>query len=141
LANDSTLENGAFYAGIGNARKNFTARRNPGAQLQDEATLTTVKQGTERLSFSFPGLDGKKVSLDDKRFRNKVVVITLMGSWCPNCMDETGFLAGWYQQHKHRGVEVIGLAYERTTDFERSRKSLEGFLKRFDVRYPVLITG
>jgi hypothetical protein len=56
-------------------------------------------------------------------------------------MDETGFLADWYKTNKTRGVEVIGLAYERTTDFEKSKKSLEGFLKRFDVQYPVLITG
>jgi peroxiredoxin len=139
--NGGVLENGVFYAGIGDGKEGWTALRDDKAALPDEKTLATVKQGNERLDFSFPDLSGNKVSIHDKRFENKVVVITLMGSWCPNCMDETGFLSKWYKQNKSRGVEVIGLSYERTTDFEKSKKALEGFLKRFDVAYPVLITG
>ncbi|SFE85707.1 Peroxiredoxin [Chitinophaga sp. CF118] len=138
---NGTLENGVFYAGIGDGKEGWTAIHDENAALPDERTLATVKPGNNRLNFSFPDLSGKKVSIQDKRFENKVVIITLMGSWCPNCMDETGFLVDWYKQHKDRGVEVIGLSYERTTDFEKSKKSLEGFLKRFSVPYPVLITG
>ena len=141
LVKDNTLENGVFYAGIGNGKEGWTARLDENAALPDEETLATIKPGNNRLDFTFPDLQGKKVSINDKQFNNKVVVITLMGSWCPNCMDETGFLADWYKQHKNRGVAVIGLSYERTTDFNKSKKSLEGFLKRFDVSYPVLITG
>lgn len=139
--NGTTLENGVFYAGIGSGKEIWTAKKDEKAALQDEKTLTTVKETNSKLDFSFPDINNKKVGIADKRFQNKVVVITIMGSWCPNCMDETGFLSDWYKSNKARGVEVIGLAYERTTDFDRSKKSLEGFLKRFDVQYPVLITG
>jgi peroxiredoxin len=141
LIKGNTLENGVFYAGIGDGKEGWTAVRDEKAVLPDERTLNTVKPGSSRLDFTFPDLKGKQVSINDKQFENKVVVITLMGSWCPNCMDETGFLAEWYKQNKSRGVEVIGLSYERTTDFEKSKKALEGFLKRFDVTYPVLVTG
>lgn len=141
LVNNNTLENGVFYAGIGDGREGWTAQKDDKAALPDERTLATIKPGNNRLDFTFPDLSGKKVSIRDKRFENKVVVITLMGSWCPNCMDETGFLSSWYKQNKSRGVEVIGLSYERTTSFEKSKKALDGFLKRFDVSYPVLITG
>ncbi|WP_160715636.1 peroxiredoxin family protein [Chitinophaga solisilvae] len=136
-----SITNGRFYAGIGDHQETWTAVRNDSAKLPDERTLATVKPGQSRLNFTFPDLNGNKVSINDDRFKNKVVVITLMGSWCPNCMDETGFLSNWYKKNKDRGVEVIGLAYERTTDFEKSKKSLTGFLTRFDVTYPVLITG
>lgn len=139
--NGNTLEQGVFYAGIANGKQLWTARRDANAALPDETTLATTKPGQTKLNFSFPDLNGKQVSINDPAFRNKVVVITLMGSWCPNCMDETGYLSEWYKQNKQRGIEIIGLAYERTTDFERSKKSLSGFLKRFDVQYPVLITG
>jgi thiol-disulfide isomerase/thioredoxin len=140
VAKDS-IANGVFYAGIGDGLQYFSAVRNDTAKLPDERTLATMKPGQTKLDFTFPDLNGNKVSINDDRFKNKVVIITLMGSWCPNCMDETGFLSKWYDKNKDRGVEVIGLAYERTTDFEKSKKSLEGFLKRFDVKYPVLITG
>jgi thiol-disulfide isomerase/thioredoxin len=136
-----SITNGIFYAGIGDGLQTFTAVKNDTAALPDERTLATMKPGQTQLDFSFPDMNGNKVSIKDERFKNKVVVITLMGSWCPNCMDETGFLSTWYDKNKDKGVEVIGLAYERTTDFEKSKKSLEGFLKRFDVKYPVLITG
>jgi peroxiredoxin len=141
LVKDGNLENGVFYAGIGAGKEQWVARRDEKAVLPDERSLATTKPGNNRLDFTFPDMNNKQVSIKDKRFEGKVVVITLMGSWCPNCMDETGFLADWYKENKARGVEVIGLSYERTTDFATSQKALTRFLKRFDVTYPVLITG
>jgi len=104
--------------------------------------VTTVKVGSDgKPAFSYKDLDGTTVSLTDQRFKNKVVVLQLMGSWCPNCMDETAFLSEYYRKNKSRGVEVIGLAYELTTDAERSAKSLQKFRDKFSVEYPMLITG
>ena len=101
----------------------------------------TAPTEKEPLKFSFPDLNGEIISVGDNRFRNKVLVIQLMGSWCSNCMDETGFLSDFYQKNKKRGIEIIGLAYEYSTDTSRSRKSLQKFQKRFHIEYPVLITG
>ncbi|RZL17107.1 MAG: TlpA family protein disulfide reductase [Pedobacter sp.] len=104
--------------------------------------VTTVKEGSDgKLSFTYRDLDGKEVSLQSDRYKGKVVVIQLMGSWCPNCMDEMAFLSDYYSKNKSRGVEVIALAYELTTDKERSRKSLQRFQKQFNVQYPILNTG
>jgi peroxiredoxin len=139
--NKGFLENGVYYYGMGTGKEVWAAHQDNKAELPDERTLTTVKPGQEHLNFTFKDLSGNNVSINDPRFKNKVVIITLMGSWCPNCMDETGYLSTWYKQHKSSNVEVIGLAYERTTDFDKSKKSLQNFLNRFDVQYPVLITG
>ena len=86
-------------------------------------------------------LDGKPVSINDDRYKNKVVVVQLMGSWCPNCMDETAFLSEFYLKNKNRGVEIISLAYEYSTDLERSKKTLKKFQQVFSIQYPMLITG
>ena len=56
-------------------------------------------------------------------------------------MDETAYMVKFYKKYHPKGVEVIGLAYERSTDFARSKKSLEQLKKRFNVPYPILITG
>jgi len=120
---------------------NWVAERDENAALPSEK-LTKVKDGQDgTLNFNFKDLDGKTVSINDKRFKNKVVVIQLMGSWCPNCMDETAFMSEYYKKNKQRGVEMIGLAYEYTTDVERSTQSLRKFQKRFDVKYPILISS
>lgn len=119
---------------------NWVAVRDENAALPAEK-LTKVKDGEDgTLDFKFNDLDGKAVSIKDKRFKNKVVVIQLMGSWCPNCMDETAFMSDYYKKNKQRGVEMIGLAYEYTTDLARSTYSLRKFQKRFDIQYPLLIT-
>jgi len=119
----------------------WVAVKDENASLPDEK-LTRVKDGQDgTLDFKFKDLDGKEVSIKDERFKNKVVVIQLMGSWCPNCMDETAFMSDFYKKNKQRGVEMIGLAYEYTTDLERSTNSLRKFQKRFDVQYPLLIAS
>lgn len=133
------ITDGKLYSGAAPA-ENWAAVKDAYASLPAEK-VTSLKAGESgKLNFSFKDIEGKQVSIDDARFKNKVVVIQLMGSWCPNCMDETAFLSEYYDKNKHRGVEIIGLAYEYSTDFQRSANSVRKFQKRFNVHYPLLIT-
>lgn len=137
--NKGSITNGNLYSGPV-SKEVWTAKKDEQAALSAEQ-VTRLKDGEDgSLNFSFPDIDGKQVSIKDKRFKNKVVIIQLMGSWCPNCMDETAFLSEYYDKNNKKGVEVIGLAYEYTTDFKRSAASVRKFQKRFNVNYPLLIT-
>ena len=60
--------------------------------LPNADSITYLKEGYDSLYFSFPNLDSNIVSLDDPQYQDKVVIVQLMGSWCPNCKDETEFL-------------------------------------------------
>ena len=64
-----------------------------------------------------------------------------MGSWCPNCMDETAFFSEYYTANKTCGVEVLGLAYEYSQNFAKAKQGLLKFKNRFNVQYPLLFTG
>lgn len=131
---------GKLYSGA-KATASFTATLDSNVTLQNSAAMY-IKDGKDgMLDFTFKDLNGHKVSIKDERFKNKVVIIDIMGSWCPNCMDETAFLSDYYKKNKDRGIEVISLAYELTTDFQRSKNSLLKFKDRFNVTYPILITG
>ncbi|MFD1256389.1 TlpA disulfide reductase family protein [Mucilaginibacter terrae] len=130
-----TVTNGLF------GKTSWTAVKNAIAKLPDAYSLTVLKPGYKKIEFSFPDLDGKKVSLDDARFKNKVVILQVMGSWCPNCMDETAYLVNYYKKYHIKGVEVAGLAYERTTDFEKSKKAVLQEKQHFNIPYPLLLTG
>jgi len=137
--NNNVMSDAHMYSGKGPVQE-WTALKDPNVLLPEE-TLTKLKDGQDgTLDFSFADLDGKQVSIKDDRFKGKVVVIQLMGSWCPNCMDETAFMSEYYDKNKQRGIEMIGLAYEYTTDINRSTTSLRKFQKRFNVNYPLLIT-
>ncbi len=134
------LSGGMFYSG-NNGKEKWVATRNEVISLPAQDQPTRLREGETSLSFQFNDLNGKSVSISDERFRNKVVILQLMGSWCPNCMDETKFLSEYYRNNKNRGVEIIALAYENSTDIERSKQSLQKFQSTFQVQYPMLITG
>ncbi|MDP4129143.1 MAG: TlpA disulfide reductase family protein [Bacteroidota bacterium] len=135
------LSGGLFYAGAVN-KETWKAEKNEKAALPDEYSLTRLKNPARAtLNFKFKSIDGRMISILSPAFRNKVVIVQIMGSWCPNCMDETLFLSDFYQKNRDRGTEIIALAYERTTHFESSKKSLLSFKTRFHVTYPILVTG
>lgn len=140
IASGNQLVDGRFFSGLTGLDK-WTAVRNENAKLPDAYSLTYLKPGYKKIAFSFPDINGKKVSLSDARFKGKVVIVQILGSWCPNCMDETSYLVNYYKKFHPRGVEVIGLAYERTTDFAKSVPTLKQLKTRFNIQYPLLITG
>jgi thiol-disulfide isomerase/thioredoxin len=140
LLNDSTITEGKFYSGLSSI-ETWTANKDDQAILPDAYSITDLKPGYDKIDFSFPGLDGKKVSLSDQKFKNKIVLVQFFGSWCPNCMDETAYLTSFHKKYQNKGVEIVALAYERTKDFERSRKNIARLRDRFSVPYDMLVTG
>ncbi len=116
------------------------AVRNDNFQLRNPDSLTYLKPGFTSIDFSFKNLEGKSVSIKDEKFKNKVVIIQIMGTWCPNCMDETKFLAPFYDTYKSKGLEVVALAFERTDDFNKAVNNIQRSKKRFSANYEFLIT-
>ena len=114
---------------------------NPKASMPDPYTESHLKEGYSSIAFSFPNLDGKQISLTDPDYQGKVVIVTILGSWCPNCLDENAFLSSWYKTNHQRGVEIIGLGFERKDDFESAKKSLSSLKNRLGIDYEILFAG
>jgi thiol-disulfide isomerase/thioredoxin len=141
IVDSGKMTDGFYFAGATSV-ETWVAEKNEQAKLPNEFSLTRLKDSANAtLHFKFPDLNGHIVSINDHAYKNKVVIIQILGSWCPNCMDETRFLSAWYHQNKSRGVAIIGLAYERTTSFTNAKKLLQPFISRFHVTYPILATG
>jgi thiol-disulfide isomerase/thioredoxin len=132
---------GDFYSGK-SGHETWTATLDPKAKLPDADTLTYLRKGESRLNFKFPSIaQGASISPTDPKYKGKVVVVQILGSWCPNCMDETGYLAPWYEQNKQRGVEIIGLGYERSSDYQVAASRLQNMKKRFNIGYDLAVAG
>ena len=134
------ISGGVYLSGF-NGKETWSAVKDKNAKEPVQEQPTKLKPGEKKLNFTFKDLDGNPVSINDERFKNKVVVVQIMGSWCPNCLDETKFLSEFYDKNRSKGVEMVSLAYEYSTDWDRSVKSLRKFQKLFNVQYPMLITG
>jgi peroxiredoxin len=119
----------------------FSGYKNEEAKLTSADKLTFLKEGYDAIEFSFPDLNGKPLSLNDKKYQNKVVLLQIFGTWCPNCMDETIFYADWYNKNKGKGVEIIGLAYEAKDDFVYAKTRVEKMKTKYNVAYDYVIAG
>jgi peroxiredoxin len=130
---------GVFYSARGQTE--LAGTRNSLARLTDSYGLTRLKPGYARLGFRLPDTENDTVSLSDARYRGKVVVVSVLGSWCPNCLDEIGYLAPWYRENRERGVEIVGLAFERRDDFAYGRAAIERLKRQYDIDYEILFAG
>ena len=119
----------------------FKGTKNDNAALPDAYKLTYLKPGYTAFDFSLPDVDGNTITLKDKKFKNKVVIVTIGGTWCPNCVDETAFLAPWYAENQKRGVEVVSIQYERKTDTAFVRKVLTRMRDRYAIQYTQVFGG
>ncbi|WP_299124391.1 TlpA disulfide reductase family protein [uncultured Winogradskyella sp.] len=137
IVTDSTME-GSFYSG-NHWKEPFVAKRNEAYELPSANDLTFLKDGYDSLEFSFPDENGNMVSLNDERFENKVVIVQIMGTWCPNCLDESKYYTKFYQANAERGVEIVALAFEYAKTEEKAFNSINRLREKLNISYPILL--
>jgi thiol-disulfide isomerase/thioredoxin len=106
----------------------------------DPSKHTRMKDPTAKFTFSFPNLDGKTVTEADPKFKNKVVLVNIGGSWCPNCHDEAPFLGELYKKYRAQGLEIVLLSFEEAAQLTKPTR-LRAFIKRYGIEYTVLVAG
>lgn len=104
----------------------------------DPSSYAHAKNPKEPFHFRFPDLNGRVYSEAD--FRGKPLIVTITGSWCPNCRDEAPFLAELYERYHAKGLEIAALCFEEASDAEQ-HVQLRAFLRKFAVQYPALLAG
>jgi thiol-disulfide isomerase/thioredoxin len=117
--------------------ENWKAKRNDKFELRNPDELAWAKDSTD-VDFTFNNLNGKPVSLSD--YRGKVVIVQIMGTWCPNCLDETKWMQEVYTKYQPQGLEIIGLAYERKGDTATQNAAIRRIRDRYGVTYTLLNT-
>jgi thiol-disulfide isomerase/thioredoxin len=131
---------GEYWSGK-TGHQSFRAERSPDAVLDTSGVATALKDPAVKLEFTFPDLDHQPISLSDPKFQGKVVIVTLAGSWCPNCHDEAAFLAQLYRDLRGEGLEVVSLMFEHFGDFAQAAAATRRFRDKFGIEYTTLIAG
>jgi thiol-disulfide isomerase/thioredoxin len=137
VVNDSIY--GKFYSGP-NYQTDWIAVKDPDATLRDPSKLTYVENEKDFNFSSLKTLKGK--AFDAKKFgKNKVVIYQIMGTWCPNCIDELHYFKELHQKYHNQGLEIVALAYEVGTNEKSQIKRLKAFKKRLSIPYEVFLAG
>lgn len=140
IGEDGRIHDADFWSGTSWHQK-WSGERDENVELPDAFARTYLKPGYERLEFRFPDQDGNEVSLADEKYQGKVVLVTIAGTWCPNCNDEARFLAPFYGEHHERGLEVVALMFEHFEEFDVAARQVQAFRDKFDLQYDTLIAG
>jgi len=138
--NGSNEMTGVFYSG-GKSSSPFKAIKDETVQLRDEAELTYLIKRDERVVLNnLIKLNGRKMNLDLSK-NGQLTLIQIMGTWCPNCIDEANLLKELHAAYGKQGLEIIALGFEVGTDTKKQRSRLKRFVKDLQVNYPVYLAG
>lgn len=138
LMDDNTIT-GVFRSGS-QYQTNWQATRDSTFALQSAFDLT--KKSTESpVNFSFENESGKLISLNDEQYKNKVKIIQIMGTWCPNCMDETVFLTDYFKKSTSKDIAWISIGFERYKDDQKNKAALKRFKSKMHLQHEVLYGG
>jgi thiol-disulfide isomerase/thioredoxin len=130
---------GTWHAGL-RSQTPFTAVRTTGRPHLTAPTEVT-RADSAPFQFAFPDLDGRIVTRDDPRFRGKVLLVDVFGTWCPTCHDAAPVLVQLHRDYRDRGLEIVGLAYEVTGDSAVDNRQLRRYREKFGIGFPLLLAG
>ena len=91
-----------------------------------------IKDNLSAPDFTFPGLNGKMVSLSD--YKGKVVLVNIWATWCPPCVDEMPSMEKLYQKFKGENFEILAVSID-----EPGLKAVAPFMKKSNLTFPALI--
>lgn len=143
LTKDGTLEiqqEGGRAGGKLIAYRTKEARAKGLAEPEDYTTHTTMRDPNEVFTYKFPDVNGNVLSNEDPKFKNKVVLAIVTGTWCPNCHDEAQYLVQLYAKYHDRGLEIVALDFEEPEQQDDLAR-VHAFIKQYHVPYTYLIAG
>jgi thiol-disulfide isomerase/thioredoxin len=119
------------------------SRHEPGDPdiLADPFAEVRVVSADQKLRFDFTSPDGEPVAMPSPRLDGHVVIVSIFGTWCPNCNDEAPVLSRFDARHRERGLRIVGLAFEHTADAREAATRIARFRDRHHITYPIAHAG
>lgn len=136
---DSSLY-GVFYSG-NHYKTEWVAIKNDGFKLANPYDLTIQDKGIEALDFQYTDLDGQKLLFSEFVSGDKPILIQIMGTWCPNCKDETLFLKEFFAAHENIGIDMLAVCFERYEDPLKSIDRIKRYKEKLNISYPMVLGG
>lgn len=131
---------GSFFSG-NHWEEPWVGKFDPDVSLEDPYQLTTFQKEKGNFDFSFQNLKAENVTMKDLLKDKKGLLVQIFGSWCPNCMDETALFTELYSDYRKKGIEFVGIGFERNGELNKDKITLQKYINHFDIHYPILYGG
>lgn len=139
IKEDSSLI-GSFRSG-NHYKTLWNAKKNSAFELASPDSLTYLNEGYETVDFTFKNPAGESISINDERYQNKIKIVQIFGTWCPNCRDETNFLVDYLKENNTEDLEVIALAFEKHKEKDKAMNAIKTYKSKFEIPYEILYAG
>ncbi len=134
---DNKIE-GVFMSGKHYMAK-FKGEADANFELREADQLTWMKNPKEVLKLKLNSDVRTERSFGEKDWKDKVTLVQIMGTWCPNCTDESRFVKSMYEKYSGQGLQVIPVSFERGTDKKVSFTRINSQAKQMALPYPVYL--
>ncbi len=127
---------GHFYSGK-HWSTSFVGHVDIDYELQHADSLTQVVDSS-LFDFNLPDLNGDTISFQNT-YAESPAIVQILGSWCPNCMDETRYYVELQKQFPE--LKIIGVAFERSEITDTASMALNRMKSDLAINYDLLIGG
>ena len=134
---DNKIE-GIFMSGKHYLAK-FSGEADANFELRKADELTWMKDSKETLSLKLNTDLKTERSFGEEDWKGKVTLVQIMGTWCPNCTDESRFVKSMYEKYHAQGLEVVPVSFERGTDKQVAFTRINSQAKQMALPYPVYL--
>lgn len=108
-----------------------------GSALEQQIQARFASHDDYRFAFDLQSLDGQPLS--DKQFRGQVLIVDIWGTWCPPCRAEVPHFVALQEQYGDRGLQIVGLNYERRDSEQAARDAIAQFTQSQPINYPLAL--
>ena len=139
IVKGDSITNGSFLSGK-HWKEPWVAVKSNENSLRNPYEIATLNIN-ENPQFSVLNGAGESVVFDSSTWKNHVSIIQIMGSWCPNCTDESRFLKELFADHPKSNLQIIPVAFERGDDVGAACKRLATQFNQLQLPYPFYYGG
>ena len=130
---------GKFYSG-NHWSEPFQGKNMAPSPLRDPFEITRVVNDLPLEPRIF-NESGDTLHLEQDYFIGKPHIVHILGTWCPNCLDESRYLAELSQRYSDKQLAMTGFAFERKADLELCMAGIERYRKQTGIHYPIYLSG
>lgn len=130
-----SLINGMFYSGS-HYQYFWSGVKNEDYQLQNPDSITKITQ--PKFEVNLPKASAEDFKLSD--LDAKISLIQIMGTWCPNCKDETHYLKELHKKYGSDKLYIAAFCFEYGSP-NQGKKRIETYKSKMEVPYPMFYSG
>jgi thiol-disulfide isomerase/thioredoxin len=99
-----------------------------GKKVDDFEFANKVKLKAGKTKVTLKGLD---------KYKGKPTLAIIFATWCVGCNDAAPYLHDLYEKEHAKGLEVLSVAYDLTTDVAANQAEIDKFKKKYGVQWEI----